>query len=257
MELTATEQLERARKSIELAEERVKVIDQRLPELENELEDLILKNEIKGYKGRTIEKTQAEIDNLQKEKATLERTVEVLKKKLPEFERQTRIEVTEQDTVRDYRKAHSGLIELLKGIPSLDGLKAEIQKIQSYREGLEQSQGRYFDLLTVCNDFLIKENLQAVGNVDIETLISDKDSIDYQDLLILSDSLIDINEMINDLQYKLFKVGIAQVPIKEIQPEPVPEYSPCGNYYRICEHGTWTLFEKQYKPGKYGGGEEI
>src|SRR4030065_1913988 len=140
--LTKEEEYERAKKSILLAEERLSIIDTRLPELETELEELIITNEIRGYKGRTIGKTQAEIDSLQKEKATLNRTVEVLRKKLPDLEKAVRLEVVSTGAVRDYQKAHSELVDLLKRIPSLDPLKVEIERIRQCSKRLEEGQGR-------------------------------------------------------------------------------------------------------------------
>lgn len=104
-DLTATERLERARKSIVIAEERLSTIKKRLPELNSELEELRVVNEIQGYKGRTIERTQAEIETLQKEKDTLEQTIVALQKKLPELEKEARIEIAEKNTVKEYEES--------------------------------------------------------------------------------------------------------------------------------------------------------
>ena len=254
--LTKQEECERAQKSILLAEERLSIIDKRLPELETELEELIITNEIRGYKGRTIGKTQAEIDSLQKDKATLNRTVEVLRKKLPDLEKAVRLEVVSTGAVRDYQKAHSELVDLLKRIPSLDPLKVEIERIRQCSKRLEEGQGRFFEILQTLNDFLVRENLQTVGDIDIETLRNNNDQLNYQNVLTLSDDIIDLGEQLNDIQYKLFKTGTAYMPIQEPHVIPVREFSNDKNYYRICEHGTWTLFEKQYKPRKDSAGYE-
>ena len=255
-DLTATERRDRAVKSLSIAEDRLEVINRMLPELETELQNSIVKNEIEGYRNKTIQKRETEIDSLLKEKTSLEKTIEALKKALPEFEKAARVEIASTETVRLYHEGKAEVKELLNRIPSLAGLKAEIENVRQYAERLQEIQGEFFGVLQNLNEILIRENLQSIGDIDIVALQKDRDAIDYAGLLAFSDSLIDLNEEINSLQYKLFKTGTLYMPIQELQPEPVPEYSPCGNYHRICEHGTWTLFEKQYKPRKDSAGYE-
>jgi predicted RNase H-like nuclease (RuvC/YqgF family) len=86
IELNPTEKFERARKSTLLSEERLVVIDKRLPELRSKPDDLIIKNELEGYKARTITRTREEIASLEKEKIALQQTISALQKKLPELE---------------------------------------------------------------------------------------------------------------------------------------------------------------------------
>ncbi len=119
-DLTAKEKLDRARKSIMISQERLDVINKRLSGLNSELEDLIFINETQGYKGRTVARTQTEMDSLEKEKITLEKTVSILQGKLSELTRNAMIEETETETVSEYRQAYDELNELLGACPSVD-----------------------------------------------------------------------------------------------------------------------------------------
>ncbi|HBR22533.1 MAG TPA: hypothetical protein DD713_08240 [Nitrospiraceae bacterium] len=256
-DLTATEKLERARRSIMVAEERLNVINNKLPGLNCELDDLIVINETQGYKGRTIERLQAEIDSLQKEKETLEKTISALQKALPEFEKAWRLELAGTESLDAYRSALKELTGLLHTIPAIDELREAIRKAQTFSDKLDESQRNFFAASLKLNDTLLQEDIESIGDVSIECLQSDALSLNYGPLLSFSDDLIDIGEQINELQFSLFKVGTAQLIITAPPaPVPVPEYSPCGNYYRIKQGGKWYLFKRERRPEKNGYGFE-
>lgn len=248
-ELTKQEELERARKCIELAEDRLAVINRKLPELEKELEELIVTNEIKGYKGRTIEKAQAEIEGLQKERTTLQKTIEVLKKKLFEFERAARIEIASTEGLSAYRKAFSEFSALLANPLSLEELKGAIEKIQDYVERLSNAKEGFFALGKKLCKFMEEERIEDLEGVYLQSLRDDRDAVNvyYQGLLEMSDSLIEFKEIIHGLQFSLFDLATNN-PMEYLLPEPPspgPEISPCGNYRIAFEDGNWNGYVKE------------
>lgn len=248
-DLTATEKLERARKSIVIAEERLSTIKKRLPELNSELEELRVVNEIQGYKGRTIERTQAEIETLQKEKDTLEKTILALEKKLPGLEKEARIEIASSETVAEYKIALIALSDLIGEVPTIDELKEAVKKIQGYAESLENRQKKFFTLSQGLNQTMIKEALPSVGGVDIETLRANIGGLNYNEILALSDNLIDLAEELNTLQYYLFKTGTAIITIADPPFPHVEESCPCGKHRReFRPMEGWILLEYRQDP---------
>jgi hypothetical protein len=246
-ELTKQESLERARKSIELAKERVNAINQRLPSLENELEELIVTNEIRGYKGRTIEKTQAEIEGLKKERETLQKTMQALTKKLPEIERAAQIEIASTEGLSAYRKAHSEFTELLSNPSSLKELSEAIEKTQGYVERLSTAKERFFKIGKKLFQFMEGEKIDLKG-VNMQSLRDDRNAANvyYQGLLEMSDSLIEFKEIIHGLQFSLF--DLSANPLEYSLPDPAPpkpEISPCGNYKIIFEDSSWCGYVKE------------
>jgi len=248
-DLTATEKLERARKSIVIAEERLSTIKKRLPELNSELEELRVVNEIQGYKGRTIERTQAEIETLQKEKDTLEQTIIALQKKLPELEKEARIEVASSETVAEYKIALTALSDLLCKVPTLDELKAAVSKIQRFAETLENRQRKFFGVTKALNDVMLKEKLSSVGSVGIETLRTNIGGLNYDEILALSDNLIDLSDELNSLQFFLFKTGTAILAIADPPFPNVEEKCACGKHRReFRQMEGWILLEYRQDP---------
>lgn len=247
-ELTASEQYERGRRSIQVAEERLAVINQRLPALETELEELIVTNEIKGYKGRTIEKTQAEIESLQKEKVVLGKTVEVLKKKLPELETAARVESAATEGVVTYQKAHGELTEILNAIPSLDTLTTGIETLREFLKEFDRGKRKYLSLSRGLADIMVSEKLESLGDITLDSLRSDRSGLDYVPVLQLSDSLIDLNERIKRLQYDLF-IAATNNPLEFYlppEPKPEPQFSEDGRFKieRLTEN-RWEGFVKE------------
>jgi hypothetical protein len=244
-ELTKREECERAKKSLEISEDRLYVIQRRLPELNDELEKLLVVDEIKGYKNQAIKRTQTDIEDFTKEKSLLELKISALKKSLPQMQKQARVEIAEKETATAYQAAYSEFTEILKGIPSLDLLKAEIEKIKEYREALEQAQGRFFALLQAVNNVLIEENLESIGDIDIGTLKNNVSKLNYQDVLALSDDIIDLGELLNDVQYLLFKTAVATVEIKNPAHPYVNETCSCGLHRREFkpDENSWHMWE--------------
>lgn len=248
-DLTATERLERARKSIVIAEERLSTIKKRLPELNSELEELRVVNEIQGYKGRTIERTQTEIETLQKEKDTLEQTIVALQKKLPELEKEARIEIAERETVKEYGESLAALSDLIEKVLTIDEVKEAVSKIQRYAESLENRQKKFFALSKSLNQTMIKEALPSVGDLDIETLRTNAGSLNYNETLALSDNLIDLSNELNSLQFFLFKTSTAIITIAEPALPNIEEKCACGKHRREYKPTEgWILLEYQQAP---------
>ncbi|MDP2755534.1 MAG: hypothetical protein Q8P40_14250 [Nitrospirota bacterium] len=257
-DLTATERLERARKSIVIAEERLSTIKKRLPELNSELEELRVVNEIQGYKGRTIERTQAEIETLQKEKDTLEQTIVALQKKLPELEKEARIEIAEKNTVKEYEESLTALSDLIGEVPTIDELREAVKKIQGFAESLENRQKKFFALSQGLNQTLIKENLPSVGHVDIKTLRANAGNLNYNEILALSDGLIDLSDELNSLQYFLFKTSTATLVVTEPPLPHIEENCACGKHRREYKpREGWFLWEYQQDVQYFGKWEWI
>ena len=245
--ISKAEELERARKSISLGEERISLINQRLPELEASLEKKILKHELKGYQDRGIKKTQKELEGLQREKVTLEKTIEVLKKNLPGLEREAKLEVAEKETAATYQQAHADLIKIVEGVPSLDAVKGATAILQEYSKALSDAKGRYLSLSKNLADIMVSEKLDSLDSVSLDNLREDRTNIDFSQALQLSDDLIDLNEEINKIQYQLFYEA-TNIPLEfALPPEkrPGPEISPCGNYKIAFENGNWEGYVKE------------
>jgi len=257
-EISAVERLERARKSLEISQDRLVEINARLPILSRELEELIVTNEIQGYKGRTIEKVRDEIANLEKEKDTLEKTILALENRLLEFEKEARIEVASSETVAEYKIALIALSELIREVPTIDEVKGVLEKIQRYAESLENRQKKFFALSQGLNQTMIKEGLAAVGGVDIETLRTNIGGLNYDEILALSDNLIDLAEELNTLQYYLFKMGTAILAIADPPFPHVEEKCACGKHKREYKPGEgWILLEYQQDVQYFGKWEWI
>lgn len=92
--LTKQEEYDRAVKSLEINEHRLNVITRRIPELEAELQEAVVKQEIKGYAANTIKKLRDEISHLQSEKDSLEFSITAMQKAIPELRREADIERT-------------------------------------------------------------------------------------------------------------------------------------------------------------------
>jgi len=248
-EITAVERLERARKSLEISQDRLVEINARLPILSRELEELIVTNEISGYKGATIKRTQAEIETLQKEKDTLEQTIVALQKKLPELEKEARIEIAEKETVEEYGESFAALSELIEQVPTIDEVKEAVKKIQGFAESLENRQKKFFEVTKALNDVMLKEKLSSVGSVDIETLRTNIGGLNYDEILALSDNLIDLAEELNTLQYYLFKMGTAILAIADPPFPHVEEKCACGKHRReFRPMEGWILLEYRQDP---------
>lgn len=249
-DLSATERLERARGSLMVSEERLHFIVKTLPQLNSELEELILINETQGYKGRTIERTQSEINKLLEEKESLEKTISVLQKKLPELEKAWRIETASIKTIAEYRQSLTELSRLINELPAFDDLQEAIDKIQGYADELEKAQENFFSISQELNRILIDEKLQNIGDVDIEALRSNPESLDYQDILNFSDDLIDAGSKINLLQYNLYRIGTAILSIIDPPRPYIEETCLCGNHRREFKPGDncWYMWEYQRDP---------
>jgi DNA repair exonuclease SbcCD ATPase subunit len=246
-DLTAVERLERARKSIMVAEDRLDMINkQRLPELNRELEDLIVINETKGYKGQTIERTESEIESLQKEKVTLEKTISALQKALPQIEKEARIEITETETIKDYHDALNELRDLISNIPMLDTVTGAITEIENYCKNLDGAKAKFLSLSKGLGDFMEKEKIETLG-ISMEGLRNDRQSIDYSQVLYLSDALIDLSGNINQLQYKLFDTATNK-PLEyrlPTEPKPEPMFSEDGRFKIEKEGESWNGYKKE------------
>lgn len=248
-DLTAQEKLERARNSISVAEERLSFIKQRLPELNRELDELLVTNEIQGYKGRTIERTQSEINTLQKEKDTLEKTIEALKKKLPDIEKNTRLEIAETETVSEYKESLTVLKGLIEASPSDEELKETINKIQQYAEKLRETQQRFFRLSQTLNEAIVNENVESINDISIESLRDNLGSLNYQGILEFSDNLIDYADMVNTIQFELFKIGTAILTITDPLPPHIKETCKCERHKREFKpDSVWHMSEYRQDP---------
>jgi hypothetical protein len=248
-EITAVERLERARKSLEISQDRLVEINARLPILSRELEELIVTNEIHGYKGRTIEKVRDEIANLKKEKDILEQTIVALQKRLPELEKEARIEIASSETVAEYKIALIALSDLIKEVPALDELKAAVSKIQRFAETLENRQKQFFSLSQKLNQTMIEEKLSSVGSVDIETLRTNAGNLIYEEILALSDGLIDLSNELNSLQFFLFKTSTAALVITDLPLPHIEEECACHKHRRgFRPMEGWILLEYRQDP---------
>jgi hypothetical protein len=247
VDLTAKEKLDRARKSIMISQERLDVINKRLSDLNSELEDLIFINETQGYKGRTVARTQTEMDSLEKEKITLEKTVSILQGKLSELTRNAMIEESETETVAEYRQAYDELNELLRACPSVDELTAALNEIGRYKDTLSATKDRYLTISKKLADVMVNEKLPGLGDLTMETLREERFSLDYGQQLQLSDQLIDLSEIVNKLQYALFITVTFNPAQTLLPPEPVPEplISECGRFKIEQTGNVWSGFLKE------------
>lgn len=246
-ELTAKEKLNRAQKSIMISKERLDVINERLPGLNSELEDLIFVNETQGYKGRTVARTQTEVETLEKEKVALEKTVSILQGKLPEITRNAMIEETETETVSEYRQAYDELNELLRACPSLDEVITALNEIGRHKDTLGVAKDRYLSISKKLADVMVKEKLSGLGDLTMETLREERFSVDYSQQLELSDQLIDLSEIVNKLQYALF-VTVTFNPAQTLlppEPNPEPLISECGRFKIEQTGNLWSGFLKE------------
>jgi hypothetical protein len=246
-DLTAREKLDRARKSIMISTERLDVINKRLSGLNSELEDLIFINETQGYKSRTVTRTQTEVENLEKEKVTLEKTVSILQGKLSELTRNAMIEETETETVSEYREAYNELNELLRACPSVDVLITALNEIGRYKDTLSATKDRYLTISKKLADVMVKETLPGLGDLTMETLREERFSVDYSQQLELSDRLIDLSEIVNKLQYALF-VTVTFNPAQTLLPPalaPEPLISECGRFKIDQTGNVWSGFLKE------------
>jgi hypothetical protein len=251
-ELTAAEKLERARQSILVAEERLHEITKILPGLDTELNELLVRNEIQGYKGRTIEKKEAEIESLQKEKNNLERTITALQGRIPELEKDWMLERTATETVGAYEAALGELTELLRSVPSSEKISAALRELQGFTERVGAIQEKLYTASQRLNETLIKEGLPSIGPIDIDTLKTNSEGLDYQGVFELSESLLELNEDINAEQYQLFMLANNSLRVIDPPPPDVNEVCECRNHKREHRAGSgWQVWEHQQDPKFY------
>ena len=246
IEVAASERLERAEKSLLLSRERLQVINRRLRELNAELENLVIINETQRSKSTVIKKTQGEIENLEKEKVNLEFIIKALTGRLPELERDYRLEVATIETGKEYREALEGLTEFLAVTPALNPLKEGIEKLQAYADRLTEAQTKFFEISQRMNDVLIKENVGDIAGVGIETL-NENAQLDYEPVLLFSDELIALSESLNEIQYALFATGTGIFRVTERPLKHIEENCTCGKHRRefLPDSRNWNFFELQ------------
>ena len=245
-EVAASERLERAEKSLLLSRERLQIINRKLPELNAELENLVIINETQRSKATVIKKTQGEIENLEKEKVNLEFIIKALTGRLPELERDYRLELAETESLTEYQQALSNLQEFLAATPALNPLKEGIEKLQAYADRLTEAQTKFFEISQRMNDVLIKENVGDIAGVGIETL-NENAQLDYQPVLLFSDELISLSERLNEIQYQLFSIGTQVLRVETPPLQYIQEACTCGKHRREFDPASrnWNFFELQ------------
>jgi DNA repair exonuclease SbcCD ATPase subunit len=251
---TANEKLERAKKSLKVSQEELQELEEQLATLEGELDGAILDNETKGYKGRRIERLTNQISTLKSRIEMHKKTIHVLETKLPELARDARMETMKGEGIEAYRKVQRKYMEIFNEAPPIEGLSAEISKIQEYIEKLSRIQKEFLAQGKELNAFIIDEKQSAIGEISIESLGSDR-GIDFESLKELSSQIITASEALNDLGWKLF--GIVTVEYTDscylIEDPPKPhirEECECGFHTREYrpDDNMWCLRETRVHP---------
>jgi hypothetical protein len=249
---TAQDELDKAQGAIRVAQERLEVIDGRLPELEKELDGLLVEDEIRGYKKAAITRSQNTITKLKAEKEIVEKTISALRKRLPDLQRAARIETVSTVTASAYQKAFDQFKILLGNIPPFDGVVSGIGALESHMAEVQEVQEKYHKLAKQLNAVMLAEGITSVGEITVDKLFADKNDIPYGKLFAVSEALTAITNNIARLQNAIFIVReFNRLNFKldrPVEPEPEPEYSADGRYKIARVMGYWRLYEKRMNP---------
>jgi archaellum component FlaC len=247
----AQNELEKAEGAIKVAAERLEVIEGRLPELEKELEGLLVEDEIRGYKKAAITRSQNTITKLKAEKEIVEKTISALRKRLPDLERAARIETASTETAGAYQEAFDQFKALFDNVPPFDAIVEGIEALESHMGELAQAQEKYHKLARGLNAVMLSEGITSAGEITIDRLFSDKNDIPYGKLFAVSEALTAITNRISGLQNSISTVkDFNRLFFKlerPIEAAPEPEYSADEKYKRAWVMGYWRLYEKRMK----------
>ncbi|MDA8215227.1 MAG: hypothetical protein M0Z64_08115 [Nitrospiraceae bacterium] len=247
-EITATEMLTRIQNAIRDAEDRINAANDRLAVLNQRSEELYLDNAVLGGKDAEIIQVNDEIASLKDEITRQNRLIDALRAKLSEIERQARIETATNVDVAEYNQIKENLQEFLNEVPDIDVLKAEIVKLETYENALNTLKQAFLKKGKDIVDFMQREKLDNLDDVNLQKLRNDRVLFDCKGILDLSDNIIDLIEKLNSVQYRLFATATynpveSRIP-EPVDPDTVPEISPCGRFKRVKEGGTWEMHEK-------------
>jgi hemoglobin-like flavoprotein len=245
-EITATEMLTRIQNAIKEAEDRINASNERLEALNQRSEELYLDNAVIGGKDAEIQQVNDEIVSLKDEITRQNRLIDALRAKLSEIEKQARIENAVNVDIAEYNQIKENLQEFLNEIPDLDTIKTEIKKLEAYEIALSSLKNEFLKRCKNIADFMQTEKLDNLNDVNLQSLRNDRALLDCKGILTLSDSIIDLIEMLNSVQYRLFATATYN-PLELRIPEPVdPDTVPDvnGRFKRVREGKTWLLYEK-------------
>jgi hypothetical protein len=248
----AQDELEKAEGALRVAQERLDVVTQMLPKKEAELEDLIVTNELKGYKKPAITRTQNEIVKLKAEKEILDKTICALRKKLPELEKAARIETAATETTAAYKEAYEDFKGMLEGPPASEGIIAGIEALEQYCRDIYDRQDRYRRIARQLNELMISEGIPRIGEISQEQLFGDRSDVSPRKLQVQAEAFSPLAQRLVNVQNSLLLLEANQLPAHNLvrPPEPViePEYSPDGKYKIAFEQGYWRTYQKVMKP---------
>jgi hypothetical protein len=248
----AQNELEKAEGALRVAQERLDMVNVKLPELENELEELIVTNELKGYKAATVKRKQSEIAKIQTEREVLLKTISALNKRMPDLQKAARIETASTETAAAYQDAVDQFKVMFDNTPLLDAIIGGIEAIESHVAEVQEAQDRYHKLARGLNAVMLSEGITSAGEVTVDRLFVDKNDIPYGKLFAVSEALTAIIDRISGLQNSISTVkDFNRLFFKlerPIEATPQSEFSADGKYKIAHEMGYWRLYEKRMTP---------
>lgn len=119
--LTKTDEYDRAKRSVEVNQQQLSVVEDRIRSLEAELHEALVKQETRGYATATIERLKNEIKKLQDEQTDLQLSISAIQKALPELKKEADIETVKTET-KELRQVADSCVEAIKQVQVADFL---------------------------------------------------------------------------------------------------------------------------------------
>jgi chromosome segregation ATPase len=257
MRMIANNKLERAQASLKASAETLAELTTKLSEAEISLQDATLRRELGEGQQRTVDKWERESRSLGQQIAQLERTIATLNAAMPGLKRDAAIESAAGEGVQKYNRARDRYVDLLVSPPSVEGLTASIREITTYFTSLNEAQNAFLEAGKSLNNAILEHDLQEVGNVSNDTLRKDREELDHQPTVKLSDNLSEAAVMLEGLSDDLSRIPITlrneETKIEDPKKPAVHEVCSCkGNKTHerryIPRQDRWILTELRHHP---------
>jgi hypothetical protein len=238
--ISATEMLNRIQNAIKDAESHINAANERVSVLSQKIKELHIENAVVGNRDDEIKKISAEIESLVDTIAKQRELIEVLTGELPDIEKKASVEKVINEDLPEYQQAMNDLQCILLEMPNLDNLTAEIERLEVYSVKLRSAKETFLRKGKYLYDC-------KLDDIDSKKLIEDRASFDYAGIIEMADSIIDLIERLNKVQYGLFDAATlnpVDTAITMVDPDTIAETSPSGRFQRVKKDGVWELKEK-------------
>lgn len=245
--LTKTEEYERAVKSSEINQHRLNVILKRIPEIEAELQDAVVKQEIKGYAANTIKRLRDELNQLRNEKDGLEFSISAMQKALPELKKQADIERAATEGVDKYMKTKEHIQTVLSDMPDINELKNLTQRYIDYVNTLHTAKKDFYATGKGLFDFMQQHKLNELSSITENQLRQDRQNVSFNTVHELCEEIEKIADMLTEVKFSLYAAITSDLNTQlppPFDPETVEQVSECGRFMRKkSSTSVWKMFE--------------